>query len=85
MNIAYAPKFLRLLKKLPPPLQVEVKEKISLFLEDHRHPMLKAHKLKGKCIGRWSFSVNYSYRIIYMHLSKDEVVFLAIGDHSIYT
>ncbi len=84
MNIAYTPQFLRMLRKLERLLQDETVEKIELFESDPTHSQLKAHKLKGKLRNRYSFSVNYQTRIIYMYLSKSEVAFLAIGDHDVY-
>ena len=84
MNIAYTPQFLRMLRKLERTLQEEAVEKIELFENDPTHSQLKAHKLKGKLKNRYSFSVNYQTRIIYMHLSKNEVAFLAIGDNDVY-
>ena len=84
MNIAYTPQFLRMLRKLERPLQEEAVEKIELFGNDPTHSQLKAHKLKGKLRNRYSFSVNYQTRIIYMHLCKSEVVLLVIGDHDVY-
>jgi mRNA-degrading endonuclease YafQ of YafQ-DinJ toxin-antitoxin module len=45
---------------------------------------LKTHKLKGKLKEFWSFSVNYSFRIVFEFIKKDEVIFYDIGDHRIY-
>jgi toxin HigB-1 len=84
MKVRYKPSFLRELGKMPPALQEEAKEKIALFGQDPQHPSLKAHKLKGKLRGYWSFSVNYKYRIIYKHESIHAVALLKIGDHSVY-
>ncbi len=84
MNIAYTPQFLRMLRKLERSLQEEAVEKIELFENDPTHSQLKTHKLKGKLKNRYSFSVNYQTRIIYMHLSKSDVAFLAIGDNDVY-
>lgn len=84
MKIIYLPIFVRQYKKLEPNLQNEVGEKISLFQKDAFHPFLKTHKLKGRLKDRWSFSVNYQYRIVFIYLSNKEVAFLAVGDHSIY-
>lgn len=83
MKIIYTPTFVRMYKKLPTALQEEVKERIQLFREDHNHTFLKTHKLKGRLKNRQSFSVNYSYRIIF-HLEKDTAFLLAVGDHSVY-
>ena len=84
MNVSYTPSFIKQYKKLPLDLQEEVKEKISLFKENPEHPFLKTHKLNGKLKDRFSFSVNYAYRIIFQYLSKDEAVLLCIGDHDVY-
>lgn len=84
MQILYKPSFLHTLAKLPVPLQEEAKEKIELFQKDPRHPYLKTHKLKGELRGRFSFSVNYEYRVVFRYESKTAVVLLAIGDHDVY-
>ncbi len=84
MNIAYTPQFVRMFRKLESALQEEAIEKIELFEKNPNHLQLKAHKLKGKLKNRYSFSVNYQTRIIYIPLSKTEVAFLAIGDHDVY-
>lgn len=84
MKIIYLPIFVRTYKKLPERLKLEVKEKIELFIDDQFHPYLKTHKLKGALAGRWSFSVNYDYRIIFRYVTKNEIALLAIGDHSLY-
>lgn len=84
MNIRYKPGFVRQYKKLPQALQEEVKEKVSLFKENHKHPFLKTHKLKGHLKSFWSFSVNYDYRIVFEYEKSDTVAFLVIGNHDIY-
>ena len=84
MIVSFSPSFLKKAGKLPPSLQDEIDDKISLFKEDSSHPFLKTHKLHGYLRGKWSFSVNYKYRIIFEYLSKDEVKLLAVGSHSIY-
>lgn len=84
MKIAYTPQFVRMFRKLEETLKQEAIEKIELFIQDPTHSQLKAHKLKGKLKDRYSFSVNYQTRIIYTLISKDEVAFLAIGDHDVY-
>ena len=84
MKIAYTPQFVRMFRKLEQALKEEAIEKIELFKADPAHSQLKAHKLKGKLKNRYSFSVNYQTRIIYMPISKSEVALLAIGDHDVY-
>lgn len=65
-------------------LRHEVYEKIELFKENVRHPSLRTHKLKGKFRGRFSFSVNYRYRIVFRYDKPDEIAFLDVGDHNVY-
>lgn len=84
MLISYKPSFLREFKKLPTELQEEALEKIDLFRNVQNHKKLKVHKLKGRLKDFHSFSVTYSHRIVFSYESKQEVVFIAIGDHSVY-
>ena len=84
MTIGYKPSFVREFKKLPPDLQADALDKIELFKDSSNHKRLKTHKLKGKLGNYHSFSVTYSHRIVCSYISKNEVVFLAIGDHDVY-
>lgn len=84
MEIIYAPSYIRQYKKLPVEIREEAKEKIELFKSEPDHPFLKTHKLTGILKNRWSFSVNYSYRVVFQYLKKDAVAFLAIGNHDVY-
>ncbi len=83
MEIGYKPSFVRDFKKLPTDLQEEAFDKIELFKDVANHKKLKVHKLKGKLSEYHSFSVSYSHRIVFSFESKNEVVFLAIGDHDV--
>ena len=84
MEILYKPTFIRQFNKLEELLQDEVLEKIELFKNKKNHKQLKIHKLTGKLKDFYSFSVNYSYRIVFSYEKKKSVVFLAIGDHDVY-
>ncbi len=79
--------FLRMLKTLSQALQEEAMEKIDLFQNPDTHRLLKVHKLQGRLAGKYSFSVNYSTRIIFQFTkirSPRAASLLAIGDHAIY-
>lgn len=84
MRVSVTPQFRRQFKKLEKALQEEALEKIELFKNTKHHAQLKVHKLKGVLKGRYSFSVNYKYRIVFMYASKQEAILLAIGDHDVY-
>jgi mRNA-degrading endonuclease YafQ of YafQ-DinJ toxin-antitoxin module len=84
MKILYKPSFVKDYNNLPGDLQIEVKEKIQLFLIKDNHLRLRVHKLSGKLKGSYSFSVNYSHRIVFEYESSNSVVFLGVGTHDIY-
>jgi len=85
LEILYKPAFVRQYKKFSAPLQEEIKEKIALFKKDPHHVFLKTHKLKGELKAFQSFSVNYEYRIVFEYESKNKVVLLAVGNHTVYS
>lgn len=84
MEVFYTPVFTRQFNKLEEDLQDEAAIKIKTFKNSRNHQQLKVHKLKGILAGRYSFSVNYRYRIVFSYLSKNKAVLLAIGDHDVY-
>lgn len=86
MEVSFTPAFIRQLKSLPEKLQEEVLEKIELFGDIENHPKLKVHKLKGRLSGRYSFSINFSTRIVFCYLKSQpkEACLLAVGDHEVY-
>lgn len=59
-------------------------EKEAIFKKYPFAKTLKTHKLSGKFSGYYAFSIDYNYRIIFRYMKKDTIVFVAIGDHSIY-
>lgn len=84
MKLIFVPSFVKQLKKLEPALQNEVVEKLELLQYDKNYKTLRLHKLNGRLKDRWSFSVNYKYRVLFQKLSKDTILILAVGSHSIY-
>ena len=84
MEIIYLPSFLRKFKAFDVRLQEEALEKIELFKNAKNHKQLKVHKLRGPLSGRYSFSVNYKTRIVFLYTSKKDVAFLSVGDHAVY-
>jgi len=77
-------KFKRSFSKLPKSVQKQAIKKIAIFRDNPKDSSLKTHKLKGKLSHIWSFSVNYSYRIIFTYPKKDIILLQDIGDHRIY-
>lgn len=84
LRVYLKPSFVRQFDALPPELQEEAVEKIELFEDPKQHRSLRVHKLKGALAEKYSFSVNFRYRILFEYESKKVVVLLAIGDHDVY-
>lgn len=83
-TVNYSSFFKRKYKQLSRHQKDDFKQAIELFVENPFHSSLKTHKLKGKLKGFWSFSINYSDRILFKFSEKDAVNLINIGDHSIY-
>ncbi len=82
--VSFKPGFIRQFNKLEPALQHEVISKIDLFKNKSSHASLRVHKLRGPLAGRWSFAVNYRYRIVFAWENPKSAVLLGIGDHAVY-
>jgi len=82
---AYA-RYHRSYKNLDPQLQRLADQRIAIFIHNLFDPRLDTHRLHGKLKKQWSFSVDGRNRILFEFLDKkkEDVVFLDIGDHSIY-
>jgi len=86
-EIQYKPTFLRSFKKLDPQLQEEVEEveeKVLFFRDVAQHKKLRVHKLHGQLRGCYSFSVNYSFRVVFVYETEGVVTLLDVGNHDMY-
>jgi len=84
MQIETTPSFDKNYRRLPKKLKEVAKQKEIIFRNTPFHPSLNTHKLHGKEKGAWAFSVNQKYRIKFLFLTGETVLFLDIGTHEIY-
>jgi addiction module RelE/StbE family toxin len=84
MDVFYTQKFLREYKKLDKTIKAKAEKQERLFRDDPHSSILKTHKLKGELVDFWSFSVNFSYRIIFEFQDEGTAIFHSIGNHKIY-
>ena len=86
MTIYVYTRYRRSYKNLDPQLQKLADQRISLFRHSPFDSRLDTHRLHGKLKNQWSFSVDARTRILFEFLDKkkEDVVFLDVGDHSIY-
>lgn len=71
-------------QKLPKEIRDKARAKEKIFRENPFDSRLKTHKLHGKEKEAWAFWVDYRYRIKFIFLDDEEVLFLDIGPHKIY-
>ena len=79
-RIYYSTHFIRKVKKLSPFDQSLLSSKIDVFRTDSNNPKLKVHALTGK-LRIFSFSLDYSRRVIFVKPEKDTVLFVDVGSH----
>lgn len=84
MDVSYSRKFLKNASRLPKKLLALAEEKESLFRTESHHPSLRTHQLHGKERGTSAFWINYHYRVKFIFLSDNRVLFLDIGPHDFY-
>jgi len=82
--IKTSPLFETQYKRIPKKIKEKAREKEKIFRADPFHPFLKTHKLSGKEKEVWAFWINYTYRVKFIFLNNNEVLFLEIGTHDIY-
>ena len=80
-KIEYAPRFLKHLRKLPKQIIAEAERKEAIFKSNSFHPLLHTHKLSGKEKEHWAFWIARDYRIKFIFLTDEEVLFLDVGTH----
>ena len=57
-------------------------EKLTLFVENHKHPSLRSKKIKGSKI-LFESSINMSIRVIWTYQNDNLILMLDIGHHDI--
>ncbi len=83
-EVKYSVAFLKQLSRLPQRIVEKAKEKEKIIREDLFDPRLRTHKLHGKDKSSWAFWIDYTYRIKFIFLDEEEVLFLDVGTHEIY-
>ena len=84
MTIYYSSKFAKEYKSLPERIKMQAERKEQLFRLDPHNPQLKTHKLTGKLVEYWAFSINHTYRIIFQFRGNNVVWFHSVGTHGMY-
>ena len=83
-SVSYTPIFEKKFGALPQRTKDQFYKKETTFRDNPFHQSLKTHKLKGRFKHRWSFSIDYNYRIVFYFISQSDVIFIAVGTHEVY-
>ncbi|MBI2100314.1 MAG: type II toxin-antitoxin system mRNA interferase toxin, RelE/StbE family [Candidatus Vogelbacteria bacterium] len=71
----------RRFKKLTPQLRRLVIEREKIFVANPFDHRLGTHKLHGKRKEEWAYWVDYSYRVAFLFLGNNKVLYTEVGTH----
>ena len=84
-NVRTTSKFEKQYKRLPAKIKTAAQEKEKIFRNNVFDSRLNTHKLHGKDKEAWAFYITpHSYRIKFIFLTAERILFLEIGKHDIY-
>lgn len=81
IRIIYSKKFLRAANKLSKDIQDKIELKENIFRNNPFDSRLKTHKLHGKDKKYWAYSITGDYRIKFLFLDDDSILYLHVGTH----
>ncbi len=84
MKLKYSEQFYKYFNKRIKPhakLRIQFYERLTLFQQNPRNPLLRDHKLSGKKTGFRAFSITGDIRVIYS-IEGDIIYFIDIGSHN---
>jgi addiction module RelE/StbE family toxin len=67
--------------KSHPDLEEKFRSQLTLFIQSPHDPRLQTHSLSGKLQGRWAFSINWKYRVVFYFKRNDLALLEDIGTH----
>jgi mRNA-degrading endonuclease YafQ of YafQ-DinJ toxin-antitoxin module len=84
IDIELSSRYKKSFRRLHPRIQRKAILKTKIFRENPFSPQLRTHPLSGKERECWAIWIDYHYRLKFIFLDDDEVLFLDIGTHDIY-
>ncbi|KKU90728.1 hypothetical protein A2702_02860 [Candidatus Amesbacteria bacterium RIFCSPHIGHO2_01_FULL_48_75] len=82
MQIDFAERFIKQLRKAPKSVQKSARERIEIFASDRFHPLLNNHVLSGKYQGYRSINITGDWRAVFRMIDNNTVYFEMLGTHS---
>lgn len=81
MEIKFNASFHKRYQKLNPKIKKAFQNRLELFIQNPRQPLLRDHPLAGKMQGHRAFSITGDIRVVY-YIHKDTAYFVDIGTHN---
>lgn len=81
MRIRTSSLFRRRFKKLPKQVKEKAAKQEAVFRLNTFDSRLRTHKLHGAKKDEWAWWIDYSYRVVFIFVSADEVLFTNVGTH----
>lgn len=82
MEVEISSQFKKSFRRLHLRIQKKAVERMKIFKESRgRDSRLAIHKLHGKKKDEWAYSVDHSYRISFIFLKGNKVLYIDIGMH----
>ena len=82
MKVVFHTDFRKRYRKLKLSEQKKVQQRLRLFIEDPKNPILNDHELIGKYSGYYSINITGDLRALYQIIGKNVTLFITIGMHS---
>ena len=82
MKVVFHTDFRKRYRKLKLSEQKKVQQRLRLFIEDPKNPILNDHERIGKYSGYYSINITGDLRALYQIVGKNVMLFITIGTHS---
>lgn len=82
MIVNYSKSFIKQFKKSPQKIKSQLIKRLELFSKNPSYLSLHNHSLSGEYLGYRSINVSGDWRAIYVQMSENAVLFIALGTHS---
>ena len=80
-ELAFTPRFVRQLRRLPTAVRRIAYEKLELLLQNPGHPSLRVKRMRGN-ENTWEMSVTMNYRITFQ-MDDESIMLRRIGTHDV--
>lgn len=81
MKIRITSYFERRYKKLSLLVKKKAVERGKIFIDNPFDSRLDTHKLHGKKKEEWAYSIDYHYRISFIFVGEEEILYTNVGTH----